>query len=152
MADQRISDLPAASALTGTEKLEVVQSGTNKRATSANFLTYIRNGIEAPVTLTDAATIATDASAGNRFRVSSATDRTLGAPTNPTDGQECTWEWKNTDSIPHTLTLASGADGFRFGSTITALTATSAGKIDRITAVYQGTDLRWDVIAYVKSF
>lgn len=113
----------------------------------------VKNNIaSAPQTLTDAATIATDASLGNRFRCSSATDRTLGAPTNPTDGQQCLWRWKNTDAASHTLTLASGAGGFRFGSDITALSATAAGKADYITAEYNATDDRWDIIGYLKGY
>ena len=48
--------------------------------------------INVPVTLTDAATIATDASTGTWFRVTLAGNRTLGNPTNPTDGQMVVWE------------------------------------------------------------
>jgi hypothetical protein len=42
------------------------------------------------VTLTDAATIALDASAGNDFRVTITANRTMGAPTNLADGQSFT--------------------------------------------------------------
>jgi hypothetical protein len=41
MANVKISDLTAASALDGTELLEVVQGGTNKKATGAQVKTYI---------------------------------------------------------------------------------------------------------------
>lgn len=62
------------------------------------------------VALTDAATIATDASAGNRFTVSIATGRTLGVPTNAKDGDLRTWEIKNTSggSVNLTLTITTG--------------------------------------------
>lgn len=104
------------------------------------------------VTLTDAATIATDASLGNYFRVAVATGRTLGAPTNPTDTQKCIWEIQNTDGSAQTLTLATGAGGFLFGSTITALTDIAAGKRDLIGAIYHATLDRWLVCGYAKGF
>ena len=45
-----------------------------------------------PVTLSDTATIATDAATGNYFRVTIAGNRTLGNPTNAVDGQKILWE------------------------------------------------------------
>lgn len=41
MADQKITDLSAAAAVAGTEPLAIVQSGTTKKATLAQVLTYI---------------------------------------------------------------------------------------------------------------
>lgn len=113
--------------------------------------------VSVPVTLplADAAPIAVDASlfgASGTGRVSSATDRTLAAPTNPTDGQRLDFEWTNTDAAPHTLTLASGAGGFAFGTDITALSATAAGATDKIGVQYRASADRWRVVAYVKGF
>lgn len=69
--------------------------------------------LDEPVTLTSAATVATDASAGNLFRLSIAVSRTLGVPTNPVDGMLRAWEVTNSDDdTAVTLTLASGAGGF----------------------------------------
>lgn len=104
------------------------------------------------IALTDTSTIALDASLGNRFKCSSADDRTLGAPSNPVGGQQIVMTWKNTDSADHTLSLASGTGGFRFGSDITGLTATVGGTKDRITAIYDDDDDRWDVVGYAKGF
>lgn len=106
----------------------------------------------AVITLTDAATIALDASLGTRFKCASATSRTLGAPTNPVDGQQIVFTWENTDSSDHLLSLNTGSGGFRFGSDITTLTDTVAGKKDRITAIYDEADDFWDVVGYVKGF
>ena len=52
--------------------------------------TTVEQGALAPavVVLTDAGTIAVDASQGNDFRVTIAGSRTLGNPANPTDGQK----------------------------------------------------------------
>lgn len=105
----------------------------------------------APVALVEAATIATDASAGNRFRVTLTADRILGAPSNPTDGALTTWEVTASGGA-RTLTLASGAGGFAFGSDITAITATVSGKTDLIGCTYNATANRFLVLAYVKGY
>ena len=104
-----------------------------------------------PVTLVDAATVATDASLGNAFRVAITASRTLGAPTNPVDGQLARWEI-NSSGGSWTLTLAGGAGGFGFGSDITALTATASGKTDVLGCVYNSAANLWWVIAYVKGY
>ena len=104
-----------------------------------------------PVALTDAATIATDASTGNIFTVSITGDQTLAVPTNPTDGQKCVWR-VTASGANRTLTLASGPGGFRFGTTITALTIITSGKTDYIGAIYNSTAGYWDVVAYSKGF
>jgi hypothetical protein len=51
-----------------------------------------------------------------------------------------------------TLALNTGAGGFRFGTDITALTATGSGLMDYIGCIYNGVDSFWDVIAYTKGF
>lgn len=125
------------------------QGGALKARSSGGQVSVLNEGF---VALSDASTIATDASLGRNFSASSATDRTLGAPTNPVNGQKCIWRWTNTDGSSHTLTLTTGAGGFRFGTDITALTATAAGKADYIGAVYVTADDRWDVVSYVKGY
>ncbi|MEU5908898.1 MULTISPECIES: hypothetical protein [Actinomycetes] len=111
-------------------------------------------GITAPsqvIPLTDAATIATDASRGSHFKVTMAGDRTLGVPTNPTDGQRIMWEVVASGAA-RTLTLAGGAGGFAFGSDITGLTATASGKTDFLGAVYSASANAWRVVAYAKGY
>ena len=103
-----------------------------------------------PVTLTDAATIATNAALGTHFRVSIGASRNLGAPSNPTDGQVCTWEV--TASGAFTLTPVTTAGGFAYGSDITALSAIASTKTDYIQAVYRQSVDRWRIIGYVKGY
>lgn len=104
------------------------------------------------VTLTDAATIATDASLGDHFKVTLAGNRTLAAPSAPTDGQVGVWEVTASGGA-RTLTLTTGSAGaFTFGTTITALSATSSGLTDFITARYSLAADRWRVIDYVKGY
>src|SRR5690242_9351887 len=59
-------------------------------ALAAQDAASIAPGAVAPavVNLTDAATIAVDASTGNDFRVTIAGNRTIGTPANPVNGQQ----------------------------------------------------------------
>lgn len=103
--------------------------------------------------LTDNTTVSISPAAGHRFYHSGSVGRTFGAPGTGYDGQQIVISTKNTSggSITHTLTTGS-AGAFRFGSDVTALSATAAGKTDYITAIYHGTDDRWDVVGYSKGY
>lgn len=103
------------------------------------------------VTLTDGATPALDASLGNHFNLVAAGDRTIAVPTNPTAGQKIVIA-HTASGANRTLSLNTGTGGFRFGTDITALTATTSGKTDYIGAIYNSTDDKWDVVAYVKGY
>lgn len=106
-----------------------------------------------PVALADAATIATNAALGNHFRVTLGGNRTLGAPTNPVDGQKGLWELIQDGTGSRTLALASGADGFAFGADVTSITlSTAAAKRDFLGAVYVAALSRWLVLAFAKGF
>ncbi|HSX07470.1 MAG TPA: hypothetical protein VLG11_01100 [Candidatus Saccharimonadales bacterium] len=103
-----------------------------------------------PVTLTDAATIATDASQSNQFRVTLGGNRTLGNPTNPTDGQKVMWEIIQDGTGSRTLTLDTA---FALGTDISSITlTTTAGKRDFLGAVYNSGTSKWYVIAFVKGY
>lgn len=106
------------------------------------------------VTLTDAATIALDASLGNHFKVTLAGNRTLGVPTNAVDGQKIMIEVIQDATGSRTLTLTTGSAGsFAFGSDITGVTlSTAANKVDFIGCVYSSSAQRWRVIAFVKGY
>jgi hypothetical protein len=102
--------------------------------------------------LTDAATVTTDAANGPYFRLTAAGNRTLAAPTNPIDGQTCTWEHIASGGA-RTLALTTGSAGsFKFGTTITALTATTSGLRDLITCTYSAGLDRWMVRTVEKGF
>lgn len=106
---------------------------------------------ETTTLLTDGATIAIDASVCNLFRIVAAGDRTLLAPTNPTTGQKMVIR-HNASGAARTLTLTTGANGFRFGSDITTISQTASGKTDYIGAIWNATDTVWDVVAFTKGF
>lgn len=104
------------------------------------------------VTLTDAATVSIDASAGKVFMLTTSGNRTLAAPTNPAAGQAIVVGHK-ASGADRTLSLTTGSAGaFRFGTDITALTATTSAKTDYLGFVYNSGDDRWDLIGVMKGF
>lgn len=125
-------------------------AGTNPSSNHASTVSGTKSmmikGVP-PVTLTDAATIATDASLGNVFRVTIAASRTLGTPTNPTDGQRARWEVTASGTGPWTLTLTTGAAGsFKFGTSPASLATIATGTTMFIEAFYRTASARWHVI------
>lgn len=122
--------------------------GSNKSLSAAQRIT---SGV---VTLTDAATIALDASLGNHFKVTLGGNRTLGIPTNAVDGQKIMIEVIQDGTGSRTLTLTTGSSGaFAFGTDITGITlSTTANATDFIGCVYSSSAQRWRVIAFVKGY
>ncbi len=103
------------------------------------------------VALTDGATPALDASLGTIFTLVAAGNRTIAVPSNATNGQKIIIRHLASGGA-QTLALNTGAGGFRFGTDITALTATTSAKTDYIGCIYNGTDSFWDVVAYSKGY
>lgn len=107
------------------------------------------------VPLTDAATIATDASLGNIFTVTLGGNRTLGTPTNPTDGQKAVWIISQDATGSRTLAFSNS---FSFGSDVTSPTlSTTSGRNDYIAAIYRikgvtASKQSWDVVAVAKGY
>lgn len=127
-------------------------SVTNGNGVSGNPVVSLPNArVDVIVALTDGATPALDASAGNTFTLAAAGDRTIAVPSNATAGQKIVIRHLASGGA-RTLALNTGAGGFRFGSTITELTQTESGKYDYIGAIYNSTDSKWDVVSYAKGF
>lgn len=129
----------ASPALTGTATIvNVTQSGRTLR-------TY--------TVLTDAATIAVDASLGDHFTVTLGGNRTLGNPTNPPSaGQDQMLFFAIRQDGTGTRTLALDTN-YRFGTDITSITlSTAINKTDYLGVRYNVTDTKWDVIAFVKGY
>jgi hypothetical protein len=95
-----------------------------------------------PVPLVEAANIATDASQGSHFRVTLTADRTLGAPSNPTDGQRALWEVLASGAA-RTLTLASV---FVFPTGVTGVPQIDSGKTTFIGCIYRASSATWNVV------
>jgi hypothetical protein len=108
--------------------------------------------LSAVATLTDGASVALDASLGNVFTLSASGNRTISAPTNAVSGQRIIIAHTASGGA-RTLSLTTGSSGaFRFGTDITALTATGSGLTDYIGCVYNSGAARWDVVAVVKGY
>ncbi len=88
--------------------------------------------------LVDAATITTDGALGNVFTVTLAGNRTLGAPSNLAAGATYIWIFTQGSGGSHTL----GYNGvFKFSGGTQPTLSTSAGAIDIITGVTDGTNV-----------
>lgn len=104
----------------------------------------------APVTLTEAATIAVPAGNGSHFRVTLTDDRTLGKPTGLTDGQRLLFEIIQGSGGSHALTLDSA---YVLGSEISSVTlSTTEGARDFLGAIYNATTDELYVIALATGY
>lgn len=111
------------------------------RLTGGNILTGAQT--VAFVALTDASTIATDASLSNYFTVTLGGNRTLANPTNMRDGGIYNWRIKQDGTGSRTLAYGSK---FKWPAATAPTLSTAAGYIDRITGQYHASD---DVIECV---
>lgn len=93
----------------------------------------------APMALSDAATIATDALSNRVFTVTLGGNRTLDLPTNLSSGQSYTWII--TQDGTGGRTLAYHAD-FLFPSGIAPILSTAAAAVNVLVATYDGSKLR----------
>jgi len=100
-------------------------------------------------TPTYAANKTIDWSQGNIARIT-LTGNIVITNSNAYDGQKLLLELKQDGVGGRTISFTSET---RFGTDITGITlSTSANKIDRIGLIYNATDLKYDVIAFVKGF
>lgn len=107
-------------------------------------------GARTQVTLTDAATIATDASLGDVFTVTLGGNRTLGNPTNPKKGQVILYAVRQDATGSRTLAYDTK---FRFGTDVTSPTlTTTAAKTDYLSFRYNDTDDKWDCLSVAKGY
>lgn len=121
-------------------------------ASAAEQATTVEPGALAPfvVYLTDAATIAVDASLGNDFRVTIAGNRTMGTPTNPTNGEQIIFQITQGSGAPYTITWASG---YQFSAALPQPTlSTGAGHTDLLGFIYNATTGTWLLAAFLNGF
>jgi hypothetical protein len=97
-----------------------------------------------PFTLTAGATVATDASKGNLYRLTANQNFTLSNPTNMTDGQLVTWEIIQDATGSRVITLGTA---FALGTDIASVVlTTTASKRDFLTARYNSGTSKWYVV------
>lgn len=103
------------------------------------------------VSLTDAATVALDASLGSVFKVTLGGNRTL-AITNPTDGQVIELIVTQDGTGSRTLTLPASVNyGTDAPSSLYTL-STTAGKRDRLVLAYSSAASKWDFVSFMRGF
>jgi hypothetical protein len=122
------------------------------KASPAAAATTIQQGAIAPavVKLTDAATITVDASFGNDFRVTLATNRTMGNPANPTDGQQVIFQVTQGTAGSAAINWGSGYE-FADGLPQPPL-STVAGQTDLLGFIYNAAKGTWLLAAFVNGF
>jgi hypothetical protein len=115
-------------------------------------VTTIEPGALAPavVALTDAATIAVDASLGNDFRVTINGSRTMGDPSSPADGQQIIFQVTQGSGGSSTL---NWGDAYEFSDDLPQPTlSTAAGHTDLLGFVYRAGKGKWLLAAFVNGF
>ncbi len=100
--------------------------------------------------LADGATINTDASLADHFRVTLGGNRTLANPTGMHDGQRVAWELIQDGTGTRTITLGGK---FALGTDISGITlSTAINKRDLMGAVYNLAADKWYVITFIKGY
>lgn len=138
------SSASATSGLDGDETILVEKGGTflwtTVLALARSLLNFVnvftRNQSVRTVALTDAATIATDASLSNVFEVTLGGNRSLGNPTNLTRGMQLTWIIKQDATAGRTLTFGNL---FTWPSGSAPTVTATAHAVSIISAVYDDT-------------
>lgn len=138
----------------GTTQLDgaLVATSTASFSGVSTFTGAVLNGqrSDVPFSLMDAATIATDASLGNFAFVTLGGNRTMGAPTNPADGQTLTYVL--TQDGTGSRTLAWNAV-FVFSTDVPSPTlTTTASKYDVVAFKYSATKVKWLVLGVSKGY
>jgi hypothetical protein len=121
-------------------------------AAAAAMATTVESGAVAPavVNLTDATTVAVDASLGNDFRVTIAGNRTMGTPANPSNGQQIIFQVTQGSGGSFTLNWASG---YEFSAAMPQPTlSTTAGQTDLLGFIYNAAKGTWLFTAFVNGF
>ena len=149
MADVKISELSASSAVTPDDLFVMVDDPSGTPVTKKVSASVLRN--PHVVSLTYAATLNTDASAGDIFDVTLTGNATLANPTNPVSGKTIRWRIKQDGTGSRTVAL-----GNKFVIPTSATSplpfSTAADKTDVLAATYHAGRDQWDIIAFVMGY
>lgn len=131
---------------------ESVRRNFTELESSHNRLESRVGTLPTPVALTYAAIVAIDVSVTSHFVLVAIGSPTMTVPVGAYNGKRILIQFVAAGGANRTLSLVSQVGGFRFGSTITGLTATVAGKTDYIECVFNGTAGYWDVLDVKKGY
>jgi hypothetical protein len=145
VTDIKISDLPDASTLGGTELIPLVQSGvTAKVAVSSLPRTVSR-----VTTPTYSASLTLNWAVADVIRVTLTGNITI-TNSGAVDGQKCVLELLQDGTGSRTVAFTGET---RYGTSIPSFTATTtASKLDRVGFIYTGVTSKYDVLAISKGF
>jgi hypothetical protein len=138
--------------IAGVAALGAAAGSVLAQAAPASAATVTESGAVAPavVNLTDAATIAVDASLGNDFRVTLDASRIMGNPSNPADGQQIIFQI--TQGTTGSSTINWG-DGYEFSEGLPQPTlSVKAGQTDLLGFIYNAGKGKWLLAAFVNGF
>jgi hypothetical protein len=149
MADVKISELSAASAVTPDDLFVIVDDPAGTPVTKRVSAAVLRN--PHVVALAYAATLNTDASAGDIFDVTLTGNVTLANPANPVDGKTLRWRIRQDGTGSRTVTLGNK---FNIPSSATSPLpfSTAANKMDVLAATYHAGRDKWDIVALVMGY
>jgi hypothetical protein len=149
MADVKISELPASTAVTPDDLFVIVDDPAGSPVTKKVSASVLRN--PHVTTLTYAATVTTDASAGDIFDLTLTGNVTLANPTNPVDGKTLRWRIRQDGTGSRTVTLGNK---FVIPSSATSPLpfSTAANKMDILAATYHAGRDKWDIIAFIMGY
>jgi hypothetical protein len=149
MADVKISELSASSAVTPDDLFVMVDDPSGTPVTKKVSASVLRN--PHVVALTYAATLSTDASAGDIFDVTLTGNATLANPTNPVSGKTIRWRIRQDATGGRAVTLGNK---FVIPSSATSPLpfSTEANKMDVLAATYHAGRDKWDVVAFVMGY
>mgnify|MGYP003332623752 CR=1 FL=1 len=149
MPDVKISELTAAAAVTPDDLFVIVDDPSGSPVTKKVSASILRNPHVAA--LPYAATLNTDASAGDIFDVTLTGNATLANPTNPVDGKTLRWRIRQDATGSRTVTLGNK---FVIPSSATSPLpfSTAANKMDVLAATYHAGRDKWDIVAFVMGY
>jgi hypothetical protein len=146
---------PSGSDITGVkgriDKPFLTIAGAEALAVAGDII-YGFDGSYKVMPLADAVTILVPAHFGlsNELTVTLGGNRTLGAPSNPADGQKITMRVKQDAVGGRTLAFDPI---YRFGTDIPSIVLSTAPlKTDYFGIIYNATDVKWDVVALTRGF
>lgn len=158
LSRRKILKSGAGAAAIGAAGGSVLTSVTTSSALAASKgaavrqATTVEQSAVAPavVALTDAATIAVDASLGNDFRVTMAASRAMGNPSNAVNGQQIIFQITQGSGGSGAITWGSG---YEFSAGLPQPTlSTTAGQTDLLGFIYNAPKGKWLLAAFVNGF
>lgn len=135
-----------------TDTISVVGTATNTINGPLTVTGTFTTAVATPsvVSMADAATVAVNAASGSDQRVTIAGNRTLGNPTNPTDGQKIIFQITQGAAGPWTLSYGTA---YEFSAALPQPTLSGGtGRTDLLGFIYNAAKGTWLFVAFVPGF